>query len=110
MKVTVGNKEYFPGIGKIKFEGHESTNPMAFRCYDENRVVAGKTMKDHFKFAVAYWHSFCGTGGDPLDPAPALCPGLTAKIRYSAQKTRWTQHLSSSQNWVCLIIVFMIST
>ncbi len=74
MKVTVGNKEFFPGIGKIKFEGHESTNPLAYRCYDENRVVAGKSMKDHFKFAVAYWHSFCGTGGDPFGPGTRIMP------------------------------------
>lgn len=74
MKVTIGNKEFFPGIGKIKFEGHESTNPMAYRCYDENRVVAGKSMKDHFKFAVAYWHSFCGTGGDPFGPGTRIMP------------------------------------
>ena len=74
MKVTTGNKEFFPGIGKIKYEGHESTNPMAYRCYDENRVVAGKTMKDHFRFAVAYWHSFCGTGGDPFGPGTRIMP------------------------------------
>jgi len=74
MKVTTGNKEFFPGIGKIKFEGHDSTNPMAYRCYDENRVVAGKSMKDHFRFAVAYWHSFCGTGGDPFGPGTRNMP------------------------------------
>ncbi len=66
MNVTVGKKEFFPGIGKIKFEGLESKNPLAFRYYDENAKVGKKTMKDHFKFAVAYWHSFCGTGGDPF--------------------------------------------
>lgn len=59
---------YFPSIGKIKFEGRESDNPLAFRFYDENRVVAGKTMKEHFKFAIAYWHSFCATGSDPFGP------------------------------------------
>ena len=41
---------------------------MAFKFYDENRVVAGKTMKEHFRFAIAYWHSFNGTGGDPFGP------------------------------------------
>jgi xylose isomerase len=66
MKVTVGSKEFFPGIGKIKFEGPESKNPLAFRYYDENAKIGKKSMKDHFKFAVAYWHSFCGTGGDPF--------------------------------------------
>ena len=66
MKVVTGNTEYFPKIGKISFEGKESKNPLAFKYYDENKVVAGKTMKDHFRFAVAYWHSFCGDGSDPF--------------------------------------------
>ena len=60
------SKEYFDGIPKIKFEGRETDNPLAFRWYDENRIVAGKTMKDHLRFAVSYWHTFCGTGGDPF--------------------------------------------
>ncbi len=67
-------KTYFPSIGKISFEGKGSDNPMAFRYYDENRIVAGKTMKEHFKFAIAYWHSFCGTGGDPFGPGTIVHP------------------------------------
>lgn len=66
MNVVKGNKEYFPGIDKIKFEGKESDNPLAFKWYDENKVVAGKTLKEHLRFAIAYWHSFCGDGGDPF--------------------------------------------
>jgi len=66
MSILLGEKEYFPGIGKIAYEGPETDNPLAFRYYDENRVVAGKTMKEHFRFAIAYWHSFCGTGLDPF--------------------------------------------
>lgn len=58
--------EYFKGIPQIKFEGRETDNPLAFRWYDENRIVAGKTMKEHLRFAVCYWHTFCGTGGDPF--------------------------------------------
>ncbi|WP_109831247.1 xylose isomerase [Reichenbachiella versicolor] len=68
LSVVTGDKEYFKGIDKIKFEGKGSDNPMAFKYYDENQVVAGKTMKEHFKFAIAYWHTFCGTGGDPFGP------------------------------------------
>ena len=49
--------KYFKGINKIQFEGTESKNPMAFRYYDENRVVGGKTLKEHLRFAVAYWHT-----------------------------------------------------
>lgn len=66
MSVVTGSKEYFPGIGKIAYEGPQSTNPMAFQWYDENRVVAGKSMKDYLRFACAYWHSFCGSGADPF--------------------------------------------
>lgn len=69
MSIVTGNKEYFKSIGKIKFEGRESTNPLAFKWYDENKVVGGKTMKDHFRFAIAYWHTFCGNGGDPFGSA-----------------------------------------
>lgn len=65
---------FFPTIGKIPFEGKESDNPMAFRYYDPNRIIAGKSMKEHFKFAIAYWHSFCGTGGDPFGPGTLIHP------------------------------------
>ncbi len=68
MKPTIGSKEFFPGIGEIKFEGVESRNPLAFRYYDENKIIAGKSMKEYFRFAMAYWHTLCGTGGDPFGP------------------------------------------
>ncbi|MFW5656693.1 MAG: xylose isomerase [Bacteroidota bacterium] len=77
MDYLKGDKEFFPGIGKIKFEGKESRNPLAFKFYDENKVVAGKTMKEHFRFAVAYWHSFCGEGGDPFGPGTMKFPWNT---------------------------------
>jgi xylose isomerase len=66
--------EFFPTIQKIKFEGKDSKNPMAFKWYDENKIVAGKSMKDHFRFAIAYWHTFCGTGGDPFGPGTIKFP------------------------------------
>ncbi|MBI3124211.1 MAG: xylose isomerase [Ignavibacteriales bacterium] len=68
MSYLVGEKEYFKGIGKIRYEGAESKNHLAYKWYDENKVVYGKGMKDYFRFAVAYWHSLCGTGGDPFGP------------------------------------------
>ncbi|MFT3747774.1 MAG: xylose isomerase [Agriterribacter sp.] len=74
MSIITGNREYFPGIGKIKYEGRQSDNPLAYKWYDENRVVAGKSMKDHFRFAVAYWHTFCGTGADPFGPGTKKFP------------------------------------
>jgi xylose isomerase len=67
--VITGEKEFFKGIEQVKYEGLESDNPLAFRWYDENRIVAGKTMKDHLRFAGAYWHSFVATGGDPFGEA-----------------------------------------
>ncbi|MCC8114433.1 MAG: xylose isomerase [Bacteroidales bacterium] len=60
----MSQKEYFPGIGKIKFEGTDSYNPLAYRYYDADRVVLGKKMKDWFKFAMAWWHTLCAEGGD----------------------------------------------
>jgi xylose isomerase len=66
MNVVKGTTEYFKGIGQIKYEGQQTDSPLAFRWYDENKVVAGKTLKDHLRFACAYWHSFCGTGSDPF--------------------------------------------
>jgi len=59
-------KEFFPGIGKIAFEGKESTNPLAFRYYDAEKEVYGRKMKDWFKFSMAYWHTLCAEGTDPF--------------------------------------------
>ena len=60
----MATKEFFPGIGKIQFEGKESKNPMAFRYYDPNKVVLGKTMAEWFKFSMAWWHTLCAEGAD----------------------------------------------
>ena len=78
MKPIIGSKEFFPGIGEIKFEGVESRNPLAFRFYDENKMIDGKTMKEYFRFAMAYWHTLCGTGGDPFGPGTKKFPWETA--------------------------------
>ncbi|MEG1634775.1 MAG: xylose isomerase [Rikenellaceae bacterium] len=64
----------FSGINKIKFEGADSKNPLAFRYYDENRIVGGKTLKEQLRFAIAYWHSFCADGGDPFGSATHTFP------------------------------------
>jgi xylose isomerase len=74
MSVIIGEKEYFKGIGQIKYEGQESDNPLAYRWYDAAKVVAGKTMKDHLRMAVAYWHSFVGNGADPFGEPTHLYP------------------------------------
>jgi xylose isomerase len=74
MKIIKGTKEFFPEIGEIKFEGRDSDNPLAFKWYDENKIVAGKKLKDHTRFSVAYWHSFCNTGADPFGPGTKSYP------------------------------------
>jgi xylose isomerase len=74
MEYLTGDKEFFPGIGKINFEGKDSKNPLAFKYYDENLEVGGKSLKDHFRFAVAYWHTLTGTGGDPFGPGTKEFP------------------------------------
>ncbi len=74
MDYLLGDKEYFKGIEKIKYEGKDSKNPLAFKWYDENKVVNGKSLKDYFRFAVAYWHSFCATGSDPFGSATRVMP------------------------------------
>ena len=67
--IFIGDQVYFKGINRIEFEGPESDNPLAFKAYDAERVVAGKSMEDHLRFAVCYWHTFCAGGHDPFGPA-----------------------------------------
>ena len=69
-----GSREFFPGIGKIRFEGKGSDNPLSFKFYDENKVIGGKTMREHLRFATAYWHSFCGDGSDPFGNGTIVHP------------------------------------
>ena len=64
----MATQEFFPGIGKIPFEGKNSKNPMAFRYYDPEKLVNGKKMKDWMKFSLAWWHTLCAEGGDPFGP------------------------------------------
>ncbi|RPJ50045.1 MAG: xylose isomerase, partial [Acidobacteria bacterium] len=64
--------EYFPGVKKIKYEGPDSKNPFAFKHYDASAVLRGKTMAEHLRFAVCYWHTFKGLGGDPFGPGTII--------------------------------------
>lgn len=83
-------KEHFSGISRIQFEGIDSNNPLAFKYYDGERVVAGKKMKDHLRFAASYWHTFTGEGSDPFGQPTMERPynGLTgmelSKVRVEA--------------------------
>ena len=88
---TMATKEFFPGIGKIQFEGKESRNPMAFRYYDANKVVLGKTMAEWLKFSMAWWHTLCAEGADQFGGGTktfpwngAACPIQAAKDKVDA--------------------------
>jgi len=74
MSILTGDKEYFKGIGAVKFEGRDSDNPFAFKFYNANQLVAGKSMQEHFRFAIAWWHTLCGTGSDPFGPGTKVFP------------------------------------
>jgi len=82
------NKEYFPGIGKIKFEGTGSYNPLAYRYYDAERVVLGKPMKEWLKFAMAWWHTLCAEGGDQFGGGTKKFPWNEAPDAMTAAKQR----------------------
>ena len=87
----MATKEFFPGIGKIQFEGKDSRNPMAFRYYDANKVVMGKTMAEWLKFSMAWWHTLCAEGADQFGGGTktfpwngASCPMQAAKDKVDA--------------------------
>ncbi len=73
-KVYTGSTEYFKGIGRIGYEGPHSDNPLAFKFYDPQKVVGDKTMEEHLRYSVAYWHSFCADGKDPFGNATMEFP------------------------------------
>jgi len=85
---ALGDNTYFKGIDNIKFEGKESDNPLAFKYYNPDQVVAGKTMREHFKFAIAYWHTFCGQGGDPFGPGTQNFPWDASSDPIEAAKNK----------------------
>lgn len=86
--VVLGDKEYFKGINAIPFEGKSSDNPLAFKYYNPDQIVAGKTMQEHFKFAVAYWHTFGGQGSDPFGPGTQKFPWDQATDPITAAKEK----------------------
>ena len=85
---TLGEKEYFKGIGDIPFEGKDSDSPLAYKFYNPDQMVAGKTMREHFKFAMAYWHTLCGTGGDPFGPGTRSFPWMASDDPLQAAKDK----------------------
>jgi xylose isomerase len=82
----VGDREYFPGIKKIPYEGKGSTNPLAFHYYDAAKKIGGKTMAEHLRFATAYWHSFCANGTDQFGTGTMEFPWDDPDPRIKAEK------------------------
>ncbi|MGJ4802335.1 xylose isomerase [Luteimonas sp. SDU82] len=84
-KAFIGAKEYFPGIGTIPYEGPGSDNPLAFKVYDADKQIGGKSMRDHLRFAVCYWHTFCNAGADPFGPGTRRFPWETGDAMATAE-------------------------
>ena len=84
----VGDHEYFPGIGNIPYEGRESDNPLAFKFYQRDRLVGGKTMQQHLRFAVCYWHTFCAKGSDAFGTDSQIFPWDTPENPMMAARAR----------------------
>lgn len=88
MEILKGATEFFPTVGKIEFEGKASKNPLAFKFYEPNKVVMGKTMKDHFRFAMAYWHTLCAGGGDQFGGSTLSHPWDKAECAIDRAKAK----------------------
>ena len=91
MKIVAGQNEFFKGIPQIKYEGTGTDNPLAFRWYDEDKMVAGKPMKEHLRFACAYWHSFVGSGADPFGEPTHIFPWdntSTGSVRDAVERAK----------------------
>lgn len=84
----MAKKEYFPQIGKIKYEGTDSYNPLAYRYYDADRLVLGKPMKEWLKFAMAWWHTLCAEGGDQFGGGTRKFPWNEAPDNMTAARQR----------------------
>ncbi|MDR3118539.1 MAG: xylose isomerase [Mediterranea sp.] len=84
----MAKREYFPTVGKIKFEGKESRNPMAFRYYDPEKEIMGKKMKHWLKFSMAWWHTLCAEGGDPFGGGTKSFPWKTDPDSVQAAKDK----------------------
>ncbi len=84
--IYIGETEYFKGIGQIPYEGPKSDNPLAFKYYDPEKKIGGKTMEEHLRFSIAYWHSFCADGKDPFGNATIDFPWSDADPMKSAMQ------------------------
>ncbi|MEQ9561165.1 MAG: xylose isomerase [Woeseiaceae bacterium] len=84
----IGKREYFPGISRIEYEGPESDNPLAFKAYDADRVIGNKTMREHLRFSICYWHTFCADGADPFGPGTRPRPWSESTDRLEAAEEK----------------------
>ena len=82
------SRPHFPKIRRIAYEGPSSVNPLAFRHYNPTEVIDGRSLKDHLRFSVAYWHAFRGTGGDPFGPGTIVRPWEQGRDPVSIAKVR----------------------
>ena len=87
--------DVFQNVKRIEFEGKGSKNPLAFRHYNPDEVVGDKTMAEHLRFSVAYWHTFTGTGADPFGVGTMVRPWDRFSNPLDQAKNDWLQHLSS---------------
>ncbi len=87
-QIFIGDREYFPNISSIPFEGRQSDNPLAFKFYDANKVVGGKTMEQHLRFAACYWHTFCAKGSDPFGVDTQVFPWDDSSDPMTAARAR----------------------
>jgi len=85
---TKKSKVHFPTVGEIAYEGAKSENPLAFKYYNPSEVIDGKTMEQHMRFSIAYWHSFRGVGSDPFGPGTIVRPWESGKDAVSVALTR----------------------
>ena len=81
-------RRFFPTVKKIRYEGPDSKNPLAFKHYNPREKVGGKTLEEHLRFSVAYWHSFRGTGGDPFGPGTIQRPWEQGRDPLAVAKVR----------------------
>jgi len=82
------SSQHFPGIGQIAYEGPSSANALSFKHYNPAEVIDGRTMKEHMRFSIAYWHSFRGAGSDPFGPGTINRPWERGKDPVSVAKLR----------------------
>lgn len=94
------NSKFFKDIPTIKFEGKESKNPFAFKYYNAKKKVGKKTMEEHLRYAVAYWHTFCGTVEIHSDLVQKITLGFSIAILCNALTIKWTLLLNSLPNLV----------